>query len=335
MSDELIFDFGVDFKESTQRAAGEASERHALKGKLLTFGHSYLDDALVGILPKDLVLVGAETGAGKTQFVTSIALANVREGKRVHYVALEAEDKEIERRIIHSIVSRMCGTSSVRAPSFAEWMTGGFVSHKIDQDAAREFDKQCSGLKTYYRGSKFSAFEIRKLFLSVQNDTDLLILDHLHYVDIEDTNENRGLKDLIKTLRDIALGMGKPVILVAHLRKRDLKAKGIAPAIDDFHGSSDVGKIATRAIILSPARCMRSDVPGQANTFLQIVKDRFDGAKPYYALSAFDMRTKQYAQAYSLGYETSDGGWQCVREHVPSWAKRHSEYNHGQAMGAA
>ena len=332
MSD-LDFDFGPTFVPSRERIKGESDERYARAGKSLSFGHSFLDDALTGILSNDLILVGAETGAGKTHFVMQLAIANARAGKRVHYVALEAEDREIERRQIHATVARRLSVIGKHPPTFAEWMIG-LGDPVLDRECTESFETEVgANLETYYKGSRFTVNELRKIFLAAQAETDLLILDHLHYVDIDDPNENRGLKELVKTLRDIALGMGRPVILVAHLRKRDHKAKAIAPSIDDFHGASDIAKIATRAVIISPARCMRSDVPGKSNTFFQVVKDRFDGAKPFVALSAFNLKTRDYSAAYTLGQETADGGWQGIdSKFIPRWARRHTEYNHQRGL---
>ena len=70
------------------------SQNHQIE--LLSFGVKFLDDAMIGIYPSDLVLFGAPTGAGKTQFCVNCIMANVNRGKKVHMIALEAEKAEIE-----------------------------------------------------------------------------------------------------------------------------------------------------------------------------------------------------------------------------------------------
>jgi replicative DNA helicase len=55
------------------------------------FGVTYLDAALKGICPNDLILIGATSGAGKTELCAQIARINAKLGKRVNYIALEAE----------------------------------------------------------------------------------------------------------------------------------------------------------------------------------------------------------------------------------------------------
>ena len=332
---EPVFNFGPTFRPSVERAAEELHERKNSTHKPLCFGVPYLDDALFGIAKNDLILLGAETGTGKTDFATNVALENSQRGARVNYIALEAEDKEIERRVIYGLACRICRKRDEVPPRYSEWrMSRGDSMPLATAEATADFMRECKSLATYYKSSRFAAEDLRKLVLSVKDGTDLLIIDHLHYVDIDDANENRGVRDLVKTLRDIALGIGKPVLLVAHLRKRDAKSKQIGPTIDDFHGSSDTAKIATRAILLSPARCMRSESMEVANTFIQVVKDRYEGARPYFALASFGLRARRYGSRYTLGYETAEGGsWQSITHPAPIWAKRHVEYSPGALIG--
>ena len=79
---------------------------------------------------------------------------------------------------------------------------------------------------------------------------DLIVVDHLHYVDgDDDENEHKSLGDTVKAIRDVSLRIGRPIVLIAHLRKRDARAKQLVATLDDFHGSSNVVKICTQAII--------------------------------------------------------------------------------------
>ncbi len=50
-------------------------------------------------------MLGAKTGIGKTALATITALHNCQQGKRVHYFALEAEEREIERRMKFQIIA--------------------------------------------------------------------------------------------------------------------------------------------------------------------------------------------------------------------------------------
>lgn len=327
--DPLAFDFGIGFESAADRVQGEASERVERGKAEMPYHHGFLDDCLRGIMPHDLILVGAETGAGKTEFVRLVSALNARHGKRVYYFALEAEPKEIERRTKYSIIvefmirDQFTRLSEMNYPDWYRGKLEDFIGEKYNVEAERALARQYKTLHTYYRGSKFDHEDIKRLFLAVQSDAELIVLDHLHYVDIEDDNENRGFKRTVKMIRDVALGIGRPVILVVHLRKRDIRAKSIVPDMEMVHGSSDIAKICTRAIMLAPARSMPSNSPAIANTFFHVPKDRVAGATGLVALCQFDRRYKMYDARYTLGRTSPSGDVfePLGADEMPKWAR--------------
>src|SRR5690348_4241502 len=104
---------GATFDNFGGRIKGERVERLEMAKRRLSFGVKFLDDALGGIAQKDIVLLGAKTGIGKTTMASIIAESNAEKGRHVHYFALEAEDREIERRIKFRILSRLAYQRSV------------------------------------------------------------------------------------------------------------------------------------------------------------------------------------------------------------------------------
>lgn len=335
MSDkkELVFDFGINFKSAGERVKGEAAERVARGKNEVPYYHGFLDDLLRGISANDLIVIGAETGAGKTEFARAVAASNAKAGRRVYYFALEAEENEIERRtkfqIILEVASKRLRERGEKLDwdpiNYPDWYRGQLegVLGEFNEEADQAFALEYGHLHTYYRGSKFDHDDIKRLFLAIQSDAELIILDHLHYVDIEDENENRGFKKTVKMIRDVALGIGRPVILIVHLRKRDIRAKSIVPDIEMVHGSSDIAKICTRAIMLAPARSKPNVQPHLSNTFFYVPKDRVGGATGLVALCVFDRGLRRYHDNYTLGRISADGTeFEPLEKDVPRWAKR-------------
>lgn len=325
--DPLAFDFGVNFQSSAERVKGEKAARRALVERQLPFHVQYLDDILRSILPNDLILLGAETGAGKTEMARIIASSTSERGKNVFYFALEAESLEIERRDKYAILCEllMKRGRSVVDMNYPDWYRGkcDSIIAGLEQEAEEIIAEKRRCLHTYYRGNKFDHKDIQRLFLAINTQADLIILDHLHYVDIEDENENRGFKTTIKMIRDVALGISKPVILIAHLRKRDGKQKRIVPHIEDFHGSSDIIKIVTHSVMLAPATKMPSSSPHISNTYIYVPKDRHGGATGLVALCRFDRNRKTYEKHYTLGRPDGDEFVPLDLNEVPRWAKHH------------
>lgn len=297
---------GSRFVSAAERIMGEAEERAALVARELRFNVTFLDDFLRGILPRDLLVVGARTGAGKTQLAQIIAQTNAQAGKHVYVMALEAEPSEIERRTKYAVLARLA--HELRYPgrerlNYPDWYRGqcADVIGPYEPEADAWIAQRLNTLYTLYRGRDFTMEHIEQQFRAIRDKADLIILDHLHYVDSEDPNENRAVKNIVKRIRDVSLAIGVPVIVVAHLRKQHRGHKRLTPELDDFHGTSDITKIATAVVLLSHARDQEPEYPWIANTYLQIPKSRMGGASPYVAMCGFNLRRNAYEQDYALG----------------------------------
>jgi hypothetical protein len=318
---------GQAFQWAPDRLGGERFERIEYGKTALSFGVKYLDDALGGITSRDLVLFGAKTGVGKTALATITALHNCQQGRRVHYFALEAEDREIERRMKFQLVANAYYRNGAERPPirYLDWYMG-----KLDRELA-QYEKQAderlnhvlANLHTFYRLDSFTSDDFCRQLEEIKGDTDLVILDHLHYVDSADENENRGYKKTVKQIRDAALRVGKPTIIVAHVRKGDRRNEPLIPSVEDFHGSSDIPKMATKAIMIAGAYDTPNPIPFLWNTYIQISKCRLDSAATRYAaLVAFDSRHNLYQDAYTLGRLTEAGRkFEAVPiTEAPAWA---------------
>ena len=317
---------GASFVSAADRLRGEDAERRRIVAKEMPFNVQFLDDALGGILPNDLVLLGARTGQGKTALASLIAQGNAANGKHVHYFALEAEPNEIERRIKYrSLVDayyrddRLSGRDRL---CYRDWyrgrlddLLGDFVD-TVEKDLSARYRT----LYTYYRGSAFSLTDLEQVFREIYKQTDLVILDHLQYVDPTDgANENQAYKQIVKRIRDISLIIGKPVLLIAHLRKRDRGQQTLIPDLDDFHGTSDITKMATKCILLSSGK--PEDGRYMWPTFMNIPKDRMDGSsRNYIASMSFDLRRAGYEDRYALGREEGGKFAPLPVDKLPRWA---------------
>lgn len=321
------FDKLNGFKPSTERISSEITQRK--NQKLLSFGVSFLDDALIGITRDDLIVLGSKTGTGKTQLASIIARRNAEKGVRVHYFALEASDSEIESRIKYQLISQANQLKPAMDKiklDYTTWAHGLVDTDHLENECEGEFKEKFKTLNTYYRGKNFDIDEFERLFISCASETDLVIVDHLHYFDIEDSNENRGTKDIVKRMRDVGLRCNIPIILIAHLRKSDKYSKVKIPSLDEFHGSSDITKIATKVITLAPCGDDFDYVSGKAYTYMRILKFRKGGNRVYMpAVVLYDFREQDYLDTYWLA-RLEKGGEQVelIKKiyDIPEWAKR-------------
>lgn len=325
----------MSFIESNSLSFEEIKTRQGNREGILTFGIDYLDDACAGILRNDLVLIGAGSGAGKTQVCCNVARANVERGKRVHFIALEAEYAEIERRIKYQIFARKFFEDANRPNltiSFQNWMLGDYIKscEQYEADAASEFANNYAGLFTFYKQSKFDISDMIAKVVECADETDLIIIDHVHYFDYDDDNENRSVKEIAKTARVLTLEQGKPIILVSHLRKRDRGSQDLVPGLEEFHGSSDLYKIATKAITIAPGQWSPE---GKYETLFRVVKNRFEGSVTRNIASCnYLIREGRYEKGYRLGdaNQKRDDGFSELDFHLhPTWSRYHTKSSGG------
>jgi len=346
------------FKPSVERLEFEKDLRIERSKHKLKYGISFFDDALGGIRQSDVIVIGGPTGRGKTQLAAMIALYNAseitdkdgkvtKEGKRVHYMALEAEDEEIERRFKFSYLSKAYFADENREKkarvTFRRWIDGeleGALDKYVDQTKS-DVNKALGKLSTLYRNSgNFGVKELEQHLRKIVHHTDLVVLDHLHYVDTNDQDENASYKKIIKTIRDVALKHKVPIIVIAHIRKSQVtRNPPIVNNIEDFHGTSDVPKIATVCIMMAPkpmrrpkdtdAAMGKAAIPGDkpkylSPTYLRLCKFRLDSSVCMFTgLLDFNKRTGNYEQKYKLGRLVSgDTEWiPFARPDFPEWAE--------------
>lgn len=309
--------------------SGEREERIANAKSPLSFGISFLDDSFLGIMKNDLVLLAGRSGQGKSEIALHISLTNALMGKRVYHLALEAERREIARRMLYKNLAREHYADVFRGnarPNYLHWYAGKqeeLLSPYYDNAAANL--AKYSNLKIFYRGSEFGLKELKMIFASIKGQADLLVLDHLHYMDFSDENENRAHKEAVKEIRDLALLHGIPVVLVAHVRKADRRNPVPVPDMEDIHGSSDIFKIATKAITIAPAKdqaVSEGTKTFRFPTYIRLAKCRQDGSLQWFCgLTSFDMSRGDYDETYVVGNFNSKGEWVTATE-KPFWARR-------------
>lgn len=316
----------MSFRSASENVLREREGRKGILGRVLKFGISFLDDALRGIFPDDLVLLGAPSGVGKTQACVNIAITNLDAGKRVHFIALEASEFEIERRLKYQQVAKFYFADDKRPRlersfNFTSWMLGEYEG-KLDQYeemAERYCSTYFTDLFTFYKSEKFDVTDLVENVAYAADQTDLIIIDHVHYFDWDSDNDNRAIKEIAKTVRSLALDYQKPIVLVAHLRKRDRNNKELVAGLDEFHGSSDLTKIATKVVTVAPGPVTEDK---KFTTYFRIPKNRIDGGPTrYMGAMTFDPKKGGYDDEYGVGWAHSEKFTHIEPSQMPQWAR--------------
>lgn len=324
----------LDIEEEARRQRGNV---------VTSTGIGFLDDAMEGgIARNELVLVTSETGIGKTQLLAQIGITGCAANRKTHMLALEAEPGEIHRRIRyqHALQLARRDGKDCKRYRFSGYSHGAYPElAPYDATAKAELAARLKNFTVTYRmESKYSIEDCERDVQRVHDKVDLVLLDHLHVLDVDPKNENAAMTGIMQRLKDLSVSAGTPIVVAAHLRKPELQGKytRLIPTIHDIHGSSNVSKIATHAIIIAPATGHANDrvdlevvkhalggsLPG-IPTFVQLAKSRFEGKETtrYVAMAFFS--GGGYSRAYVLG-TLDDGGtkWRPVFENdLPQWAR--------------
>lgn len=320
------------FKSSSIRIDGEIDRRRKNQANRLSFGVDFIDDATRGILRDDLILIGAPSGIGKTQLCCNIANANLADGKKVFYIALEASEDEIERRLLYPLVMERFLSDPNRPNvkvTFPDWLLGDHLDalKEYEESALQFFRAAYTGLHLYYKQDKFGISELIQSVLIAAIEADLILIDHVHYFDFDDENENKAIKEIAKTVRSLAIDKQIPIVLVAHLRKRDRNNDDLCAGLEEFHGSSDLYKIATKVVTMAPGD-IQAD--GTFETFFRVPKNRIDGGVTrFLAREFYNYKKGAYEKGkYQIGradQKRSKGFVALEPISRPSWTRRHGD----------
>jgi nucleoside-triphosphatase THEP1 len=316
------------FRRAADNAKREREVRKQRLSSVMRFGIEFLDKVTRGILFDDLVLIGAPTGIGKTQLCCLIAQANINDGKTVHYIALEAGDSEIDARLKFPLVMKHYEADIFRPEikhlNYPDWLLGKYLKElePYEDLADEEYERTYKNLHLYYKQGKFGINELIESVGYAAQSTQLIIIDHVHYFDYHDDNENKALKEIAQKTKELSLEQKKPIVLVAHLRKRNSANGELVPGNDEFMGSSDLTKVATRAITIAPGPALGPHY----ETYFRVSKNRIDnGSTRFIGREIFDPNTGGYLNGkMQVGWSgsTRESGFEIVSDHeLPYWAR--------------
>lgn len=290
----------------------ERSNRLRLAAQAIRYGINFLDEVLGGILPIDLVVIGAATGIGKTDLACLIAKSAIQQGRQVIFYALEAFQTEIHSRIKYQAIAEYFFAHRQEFPSFIhlnyfDWAHGKF-DHELaplEEKIAEDLHEQMHMLEiispTHGELSAKSITQMTKDW----STASLVILDHLHKLDLGDETENRGIKNAVSELRDYVNSAEVPVIAMSHLRKEERRSLSLIPATEELHGSSEISKQANAVITFAPVKKIISRDKTETklsvgHTFVRVTKARLgaEGATHYAGLLKYDLSRHAYMPAY-------------------------------------
>lgn len=286
---------------------------------LCIYGIKPLDDSLVCIPKNELVVIGADSGVGKSEISLKIAQINAKRGKKVAMYYLEGGyiealsrmkwrdiTQEYFKNYFHLGIEmdyRKWSLNMISSPDIMaiesmlwdRWKKEYNNNLLIYSGAGLTLDSFIASLVDFHKKEDTENPFDNKFSL----DIDLIIIDHLQYFSLtKPESEIFEITEILKTVSSITKNFNIPIILISHLRKK-ARDRGL-PGQEDFYGSSNIPKIASTAITLAPSSDKDNLRDGVYPTYIRVAKSRI-GVKPNYAfLIDFYLDRREYSDTYDI-----------------------------------
>lgn len=271
-----------------------------------TYGVKFLDDYLVSINKKELILIGASSGCGKSTLAQKIAVTNAKNGVKVGLFSLENSKGDTLRKEVYNEYKRLTQNWDMSFRQFNLMIHNQEFDSEIYEVAEKQAKDTLKDVWLYEKPSRgFTIDDLKVQFdKSVAEDNcKLIIIDHLDYFDQleQDRNDDcKFIRILMKMIRELMERYDVPVVAFSQFRK-PTDQKMIIPTQYEFYGSSDKAKIATTVIVMARnyEDTQTETDKYKIHTYIAIRKDRFGMIKM--ADCVYNLRLACYTENYRKG----------------------------------
>lgn len=215
-------------KNSLFRTTGWLENQFKLhkEDMLLTTGLPSLNRLIGGLMPQNLIFLGARTSVGKTAFAMDTARHLAQKGKRTLFASLEMSDIELCTRYIAGETKLDMQKIRTGCLDEKDWTMIGKAVGSLSR-----LDIVIDDISRKVTEIKINAKEMK-----ASGGLDLIIVDYLQLLQPEGRNQNREqeVASLSRDLKSLAKELDVPVIALTQL-KRD--AENRRPMLSDLRES--------------------------------------------------------------------------------------------------
>lgn len=225
-----------------------------------------LNKITTGLLPGQLITVGARTGVGKSVFAINSAVAACEANKSVQFFSLEMSETEIQDRIIASM-------SGIPMNDLKQ----GKVSEE-NRETLRETAERVSHMKLLIETEpKITVDAIRaKALRRAQSSQglDLIIIDYLQLITPVGNFSSRQeiVADLSRNMKLLSKQLGVPIIILVQLnREKSDGDENALPKLDQIRESGAIAQDSDIVILLHRDKSEDGEIP---HTLILLAKHR-------------------------------------------------------------
>ncbi len=263
---------------------------------VMSFGYSWMDEHLTGFFKGELVVIGGESGTGKTTFATNIILKAAEKGRKCMLFALEDRLADYGIKAIYFELGRLRKIGDV----FIEnWSWNDYRTNNIKTEGYPEMRKKAvENLKNeniLFHNCPELDMNMDTLEKIIEKRSlegvELFLIDHLHYFDFQKQgNDTKAdyIEKMMVRLRKLQARTGARILLIVHYKKLG----GKKPSLDSFKDSISIVQNANYVINLWRDRAL--DTKDRYKTIVSIPKTRNPNGEATIEVS-FDPEKNDYS----------------------------------------
>jgi replicative DNA helicase len=210
----------------------------------LPIGFPSLDREIGGILPDDLMIIGARPTVGKTAFALCVADPLLKEGIPISFYSYDMSEQQFLLRL----------TSFYSLLSVTEIKTKEFYGDEAKAWKALSYAQQRLVDSPLYL--TFSHLEMPALARSIRDDVrkrgvKMVFIDYLQIIPWSRYDDDyRRVSNVVRKLKTLAREAGVPIILLSQLARPDKRALDREPRNDELRSSGQIEQDASYIILL-------------------------------------------------------------------------------------
>lgn len=236
-----------------------------------------LNQRLLGLRKKELTMICAGSGVGKTTFCQEQSYDLLRQGYRVGFVYLEQSVQITLLNLLSIPLNRRLK----------------LLDEMPREEVLKELKKIQDRICVYnHFGTKDPDKLIQELRYMIQAEgCDFIVFDHISIVisGMETDNERRSIDYMMTNLRTLVEETGAGIIVVSHLKRPSggrSFSTGLMPTMADLRGSAGLEQMSDIIIGLG-----RNVDEGTDDVQVAVLKDRWQGNTGYAGQLVFDKQT--------------------------------------------
>lgn len=239
-------DVASEVLQAVTGSKGESSVR---------FGLTALDELTGGMRPKELIIVGARPGMGKTAFAAHLARMAARQGHTVAFFSMEMSAPAVTLRLITAEAfdrGRSIAYEAVRRGQLSEDDQGALFAAEGDLRMLPLRIHEGRGLTP--AGLNLAARRLQNETAKSSHPLGLVILDHIQK--IKPDRDCRGNKvaemtEISDALQKMAGSLNVPVVALSQLNRQvETRGQDKRPELSDLRESGSIEQDADLALLL-------------------------------------------------------------------------------------